>query len=88
MSTQSTEIPKGSSQAHVTAMSSRRGVSISPRDVAARLARMPLDERIEAYRNGTFTRDELNAAAVCDPDGVPSRNGEYEWIALSLADLD
>ena len=87
MSTQSTEIPKGSSQSSATG-SPRRGMSMAPRDVAARLARMPLDERIKAYREGTFTHDELNAAAASDPHGVPIRNGEYEWIALTLADLD
>lgn len=82
MSTQTTATPKRSA-----ARSDQRD-RLSPRDIAARLAKMPLDERIQSYNNGTFTRRELNAAAAADPNGVPTCNGELEWIALALADLD
>jgi hypothetical protein len=57
-------------------------------DVAGILARMSFAERVRAYRNGVFTAHELSVAAAREPDRMPILNGEFEWIAVSLADLD
>ena len=52
------------------------------------LARMTPAERNRAYTTGVFTLRELNGAAGVRPDLVPIVNGEYEWIAVTMADLD
>lgn len=57
-------------------------------DVAGILARMSFEERVHAYRNGVFTAHELSIAAARDPDRMPVLNGEFEHIAISLADFD
>ncbi len=57
-------------------------------DVAGILARMSFAERVRAYRNGIFSAHELSVAAAREPDRMPILNGEFEWIAVSLADLD
>jgi hypothetical protein len=57
-------------------------------DIAGILAMMTFPERIRAYKNGTFRRRELSAAAARDPERMPTLNGEFEWIAWNLADLD
>ena len=57
-------------------------------DVAGILARMSFEERVRAYRNGVFTAHELSVAAAREPDRMPILNGEFEHIAVSLADLD
>jgi hypothetical protein len=57
-------------------------------DIAGLLSQMTLNERIRAYRSGVFSHRELCNAAAREPDRMPLRNGEFEWIALSLADLD
>jgi hypothetical protein len=44
--------------------------------------------RLLAARRGTFTRSERALWARTYPDEVPLINGEVEWIALRLADLD
>lgn len=54
----------------------------------ARLARMSPRQRIEASRNGGFTRHERAAWASRYPDEVPTVNGEFEWLMLGSADLD
>jgi hypothetical protein len=54
----------------------------------ARLSRMSAEERRRAARFGGFTRLERSLWAARFPDEVPLINGEYEWIALSLAELD
>jgi hypothetical protein len=50
------------------------------------LAAMTFDERVRAYQNGVFTRAELAAAIVREPERLPTINGEFEWIGASLAD--
>lgn len=40
------------------------------------------------YRSGGFTPSERNLWACHYPEEVPIVNGEFEWIALSMADLD
>ncbi|HEX4306451.1 MAG TPA: hypothetical protein VHZ54_10460 [Solirubrobacterales bacterium] len=51
------------------------------------LARMSAEERLRAYRAGAFTRAERTAWAARYPEEVPLVDDEFEWIALSLADL-
>jgi hypothetical protein len=54
----------------------------------ARLARMSSRQRIEASRNGGFTRHQRTLWACRYPDEVPTVNGEFEWLVLGSADLD
>lgn len=56
--------------------------------VALVLAQMNAEERVRAYATGVFTLRELNGAAGVRPDLMPIVNGELEWIALTMADLD
>lgn len=49
---------------------------------------MTFAERIRTYTKNTITRQELNAAAAREPERMPTLNGEFEWIAWNLADLD
>lgn len=53
-----------------------------------RLASMSPAARLLAARRGAFTRSERALWARTYPDEVPLVNGEVEWIALGLADLD
>lgn len=57
-------------------------------DIPGLLARMTFEERVRAYATRSITRRELTIAAGREPDRMPVINGELEWIALSLADLD
>jgi len=57
-------------------------------DFLSVLSRMTPQERISASRHGGFTRWERWVWAARFPDEVPLVNGEYEWIARGLADLD
>ncbi|HET8862126.1 MAG TPA: hypothetical protein VFM94_02625 [Solirubrobacterales bacterium] len=61
---------------------------VRPQDIAGMLAMMTFPERVRAYKNETFTRRELSAAAAREPERMPMLNGEFEWIAWNLADLD
>lgn len=54
----------------------------------ARLAAMSSKQRLDAARRGVFDRTERAIWASAYPDEVPLVNGELEWIALGLADLD
>jgi hypothetical protein len=82
----------------------RRGASRSPAEFVApaprvqssarqnaflkRLHRMSAQERLRASRAGGFDRWERGVWARHYPEEVPVVNGELEWIALGLADLD
>jgi hypothetical protein len=57
-------------------------------NVGAILGQMTFDQRVHAYRTRVFTRHELSVAAAREPDQMPMLNGEFEHIAVSLADLD
>lgn len=57
-------------------------------DIASLLEQMTLEERVRAYRSKSITHRELTIAAAREPNRMPILNGEFEWIALSLADLD
>jgi hypothetical protein len=54
----------------------------------ARLARMSVEERLRSARYGGFNAWQRSLWAARFPDEVPLVNGEFEWIALTLADLD
>jgi hypothetical protein len=54
----------------------------------ARLAQMSPRQRIEAARNGGFTRHERAVWACRYPNEAPTINGEFEWLVLGSADLD
>lgn len=54
----------------------------------AHLARMSRHERLLSARHGHFDRRERSLWAARFPGEAPLLNGEYEWIALGLADLD
>jgi hypothetical protein len=56
--------------------------------VATVLAGMTYEERVRAYRSGALSAHELAVAAARFPEEMPLLNDEYEWIAVSLADLD
>ncbi len=57
-------------------------------DFQAILSEMTPAERISASRHGGFTRRERSIWAALFTDEVPLVNGEFEWIAADLADLD
>ncbi len=58
------------------------------RSALRRLARMTPEQRLRAARRGRLSRAELTLWAARYPEEVPLINGEHEWIALGLADLD
>lgn len=65
------------------------GIAVPSEDAfGARLARMSPRQRIEASRNGGFTRHERAVWACRYPDEVPTVNGEFEWLVLGSVDLD
>lgn len=57
-------------------------------DFLRRLERMSPGERAGAARAGSFRRLQRLAWATHYPEEVPIVNGEFEWIALGMADLD
>lgn len=58
-----------------------------PRKVE-RLARLGPEGRLAAYRSGKLSRAECWEWARRFPDEAPVVNGELDWIARRLADLD
>jgi hypothetical protein len=52
------------------------------------LDRMAPIERLRAYRSGAFDRREAAIWAARFPEEAPLLNGELEWIARDMADLD
>ncbi|MEZ5078115.1 MAG: hypothetical protein R2725_11815 [Solirubrobacterales bacterium] len=66
-----------------------RGIVLpNPSPRAARLDDLGAAERLHSYRAGEFDRTDLAIWAMRYPDEIPTVNGELEWIALTLADLD
>lgn len=57
-------------------------------DFLDRLEQMNGEERIRAARDGGFSHAERALWAARYPEEAPIVNGELEWIALTLADLD
>jgi hypothetical protein len=49
---------------------------------------MTYEERVRAYRSGAFSVSELALAAAWFPEEMPILKDEYEWIAISLVDLE
>lgn len=64
-----------------------RRASPGPGFVAA-LGAMTPAQRLAGYGAGQFNLAEANVWASLYPEEVPTVNGEFEWIALTLADLD
>lgn len=57
--------------------------------IAISLARcFTFEERLEIYAIPDVSYADLSRAAALRPDLMPLLNGEYEWIALTMADLD
>jgi hypothetical protein len=61
-------------------------VASTHRDVPYLLSKMTFEERIRAYESGVFSPRELSTAAARYPDAMPTLNGEFEHIAVFLAD--
>ena len=57
-------------------------------NIASLLAASDHDERLAIYSSGYVSPHELSIAAALRPDLMPVLNGEWEWIALTMADLD
>jgi hypothetical protein len=67
----------------------RRAFDARCQEVARWLARTRrFEDRVQLYQMGVFTPHELSSAAALYPDLMPVLNGEWEWIAITLADLD
>lgn len=66
---------------------SRRAPTEIAAEVATVLAGMTYEERVRACRSGAISARELAIAAGRFPQEMPLLNGEYEWIAVSMADL-
>ena len=49
---------------------------------------MTPEQRLADYRAGLFSRNQRLLWAARYPDEAPTLNGELEWIAVGLADLD
>jgi hypothetical protein len=60
----------------------------SDRDYLLHLSSLSRERRLADYRAGLFSRRQLSLWANHYHDEVPKVNGELEWIALRLADLD
>jgi hypothetical protein len=60
--------------------------AIAHRNVPYLLSQMTFDERVRAYESGVFSRQELSTAAARYPEAMPMLNGEFEYIAVFLAD--
>jgi hypothetical protein len=54
----------------------------------ARLSSLGAAGRLASYRAGNFDRADVAAWAAHFPEEIPTVNGEVEWIACKLADLD
>ncbi len=57
-------------------------------DIAWQLATSSAVDRAVAYESGTYTYRELSTASALRPNLMPLVNGEWEWIALTMADLE
>jgi hypothetical protein len=65
----------------------RRAFHARCAEIAHLLARIEsFEDRVELYRMGAVSRHELTVAAALYPELMPTLNGEWEWIALTLAD--
>jgi hypothetical protein len=67
----------------------RRAFQARCAEIAHLLARIgSFEDRVELYRMGAVSRHELTVAAALYPELMPTLNGEWEWIALTLADYE
>lgn len=63
-------------------------VATTHRDVPYLLSQMTFKERVRAYTTRVFSARELSTAAARFPEAMPTLNGEFEHIAVFLADND
>jgi hypothetical protein len=67
----------------------RRAFQARSHEIALHLARIRrFEDRVEFYRLGVVSRLELTTATALYPDLMPTLNGEWEWIAITLADFE
>ena len=66
----------------------RRDSGATRAELRADLASLTPAQRIAAYNRGELTFQQLYLWAARWPHEVPLVNGEFEFIALSIADLD
>jgi hypothetical protein len=67
----------------------RRAFQAHCAEIAHHLARIQgFEDRVDFYRMGVVSRLELITAAALYPELMPKLNGEWEWIAVALADFD
>lgn len=67
----------------------RRAFQARCLEIAVHLSRLPrFEDRVELYRMGVVSRLELSTAAALYPELMPTLNGEWEWVALTLADFE
>lgn len=73
-----------------TALSGWGGLAPDPRreEQLAALWAMTSAERVHAMRAGALSRDQLFAWVGRYPGQCPLVNGEWEFIALTMGDLD
>jgi hypothetical protein len=57
-------------------------------DRLARLSNLGTAGRLARYRAGDLDRADVAVWAAHFPEEIPTVNGEVEWIAYKLADLD
>ncbi|MEZ5077201.1 MAG: hypothetical protein R2725_07150 [Solirubrobacterales bacterium] len=85
------EAPEGSGPAaDAPELSPRAAFQLRCERLARRLAASTFEERIDIYtdKEERVTYRELSTAAALCPELMPVINGEFEWIALTSADLD
>jgi hypothetical protein len=73
---------------HVDHRQQQLGFTRRCEEIAFQLATSTPGERLAAYRSGRYSRSELSTATALRPDLMPVLNGEWEWIAVTLADFD
>jgi hypothetical protein len=66
----------------------RKATGQTPAELRAAVDALTPVERLAAYHRGEFTYQQLYIWAARYPYEVPLVNGEFEFIALTMADLD
>jgi hypothetical protein len=59
-----------------------------PLDHISRLARLGKAGRLARYRAGELSKADIAAWIANYPEEVPTVNGEFEWIARRLVDVE
>jgi hypothetical protein len=82
------QIPERITRGHDDRRQRHRSFLKECEDLAWRLAGSDRQTRIAIYNSPIVSYHELTIAAALRPDLIPTINGEWEWIALTLADHD